>query len=103
MWCTTFGPPHLSVNQQNSVSNVIENCRKQCEEYRQFLFMYNICSKYFAVIRKLILSNCIYLDIDYWDLETLKQISLLFKTTGDIDCQKSEPPIVIKKIFEQFQ
>jgi hypothetical protein len=25
--------------------------------------------------------------MDYWDLETLKQISVLFETTGHIDCQ----------------
>jgi hypothetical protein len=35
----------------------------------------------------LILSNCMYLDMDYWNLEILKQISVLFKNTGDIDCQ----------------
>ena len=54
VWCTTFGPPQLSVNEQNPISNVIENYRKECEEYRQFLFRYNICSKYFALIRKLV-------------------------------------------------
>ena len=54
MWSTTFGPPHLSVNEQTPISNNIENCRKQCEEYRQFLFRDNICSKCFAVIRKIV-------------------------------------------------
>jgi len=54
MWCTTFGPPNLSVNEQNPISNNSENCHKQCEEYRQFLFRNNICSKHFAVIRKLV-------------------------------------------------
>jgi len=73
MWCATFGPPNLSVNEQNPISNNIENCHKQCEEYRQFLFRDNICSKYFAVIRKLVNLVQLYLfGHGLWALGNLK-------------------------------
>jgi hypothetical protein len=33
---------------------LLKTVRKKCEEYKQFLLRDNICSKYFALIRKLV-------------------------------------------------